>query len=50
MNILAHNDDLNGVREYLYELKEMGPDALIIADPAIFDLAKEICHRIPPPS
>lgn len=46
VNILAHNDDLNGVREYLYELKEMGPDALIIADPAIFDLAKEICPEI----
>ena len=46
VNILAHNDDLDGVEEYLYELKEMGPDALIIADPAIFDLAKEICPEI----
>lgn len=46
VNILAHNDDLDGVREYLYELKEMRPDALIIADPAIFDLAKEICPEI----
>ncbi len=46
VNILAHNDDLDGVREYLYELKEMEPDALIIADPAIFDLAKEICPEI----
>ena len=46
VNILAHNDDLDGVREYLYELKDMGPDALIIADPAIFDLAKEICPEI----
>ena len=40
VNILAHNDDLDGVRDYLYELKEMKPDALIIADPAIFDLAR----------
>ncbi len=46
VNILAHNDDLDGVREYLYELKEMRPDALIIADPAIFELAKEICPEI----
>lgn len=46
VNILAHNDDLDGVRDYLYELKEMKPDALIIADPAIFDLAKEICPEI----
>mgnify|MGYP000326186547 FL=1 len=35
-NILAHNDDLEGVREYFQELKEIKPDALIIADPAIF--------------
>ena len=46
VNILAHNDDLEGVSEYLHELKEMGPDALIIADPAIFDLAGEICPSI----
>lgn len=46
VNILAHNDDLTGVREYLQELKEIGPDALIIADPAIFMLAKEICPEI----
>ena len=29
-------DDLPGVREYLKELKELKPDALIIADPGIF--------------
>lgn len=33
VNILAHNRDLEGVREYLQELKEIGPDALIITDP-----------------
>ena len=36
VNILAHNRDLRGVREYLTELKDMAPDALIIADPGIF--------------
>lgn len=46
VNILAHNDDLEGVEEYLKELKEMKPDALIIADPAIFMMAKEICPEI----
>lgn len=45
-NILAHNDDLEGVREYFKELKELKPDALIIADPAVFTLAKEICPEI----
>ncbi len=46
VNILAHNGDLDGVKAYLQELKEIGPDALIIADPAIFMLAKEICPDI----
>jgi len=41
-NILAHNADLNGVKEYFEELKEIKPDALIIADPAIFTIAKEV--------
>lgn len=46
VNILAHNQDLGGVREYLGELKELRPDGLIIADPGIFMLAKEICPEI----
>ena len=46
VNILAHNQDLDGVREYLGELKELRPDALIIADPGIFMLAQEICPEI----
>lgn len=41
-NILAHNADLAGVRKYFEELKEVGMDALIIADPAIFTIAKEV--------
>ncbi len=45
-NILAHNYDLEGVREYLKELKEIKPDALIVADPGIFTMAKEICPEI----
>ncbi|HIR76275.1 MAG TPA: U32 family peptidase [Candidatus Choladousia intestinipullorum] len=45
-NILAHNYDLNGIREYFRQLKEIGPDALIIADPGVFMIAKEICPEI----
>ena len=48
-NILAHNYDLDGVREYLTELQNMKPDrpdALIIADPAIFTIAGEVCPDI----
>lgn len=41
-NILAHNDDLNGVEEYFKELKEICPDAVIISDPGVFAIAKQI--------
>lgn len=45
-NILAHNYDLDGARTYFRELKAMKPDALIIADPGMFMLAREICPEI----
>lgn len=45
-NILAHNNDLPGIRAYFEELKELKPDALIIADPAVFTIAGEVCPEI----
>ncbi len=45
-NILAHNADLEGAREYFKELKALGPDALIISDPGMFTIAKEECPKI----
>ncbi|ABX42652.1 peptidase U32 family protein [Lachnoclostridium phytofermentans] len=45
-NITAHNRDLKGVEEYFRELKEVKPDALIISDPGVFDIAKEIVPEI----
>lgn len=41
-NILAHNADLEPVKVYIEELKTVGPDALIIADPAIFSIVREM--------
>jgi len=41
-NILAHNGDLEGVRTYFEELKDVGPDALIISDPGVFMIAREV--------
>lgn len=41
-NILAHNDDLPGVEAYFKELKEIGPDALIISDPGVFAIARRV--------
>ena len=45
-NILAHNEDLDGVRRYFEELKSIGPDALIISDPGVFMIAKEVAPEI----
>ena len=45
-NILAHNDDLDGARAYFEELKTIGPDALIISDPGMFTIAREVCPEI----
>lgn len=45
-NILAHNEDLKGARAYFDELKDLKPDALIIADPGMFALAREVCPEI----
>ncbi len=45
-NILAHNGDLAGAEKYFEELRELSPDALIIADPGMFMLAKKICPEI----
>lgn len=45
-NIFAHNDDLAGIRSYFEQLKPVGIDALIISDPAVFMLAKEILPEV----
>ncbi len=41
-NIIAHNEDLEGFRQYFEELKELQPDAVIISDPGVFEIAKEV--------
>ena len=45
-NITAHNRDLEAVHAYFQELKEIKPDALIISDPGVFMIAKEVCPEI----
>ena len=41
-NILAHNRDLEDAYGYFEELKTVKPDALIISDPGIFQIAREV--------
>ncbi len=45
-NITAHDRDLAGVEQYFEELKEIGPDALIISDPGVFTIARKVCPGI----
>lgn len=42
MNIVPHDEDMNGLEDYLKFLDEIGVDALIISDPGIFSIAKEL--------
>lgn len=50
VNIFAHNDDIEGIREYFKDIKESGLeehiDAFIISDPGIFTLAKRMLPGI----
>lgn len=45
-NIFAHNYDIEGIYEYFRELKEIGPDAVIISDAGVFSIAKEVMPEI----
>ena len=42
VNIFAHNSDLDGLYEYLQSLKDIGADAVIVADLGVFDVARQI--------
>lgn len=46
VNITAHNDDMDGVKEYLKELREIHPDGLIISDPGVFMMAKAFAPNL----
>jgi putative protease len=42
VNIVFHNKDVEGLEEYLKDLKECGVDAIIISDPIVLDIANKI--------
>ena len=46
-NIIAHEDDMADAEGYFEELRGMGPDALLIADPGMFMTARRVCPGIP---
>ena len=47
VNIFPHNDDLTGLPEYLRFLRDIHVDALLIADPGIFNMARELVPEVP---
>lgn len=46
-NIYAHDRDMDEARQYFNELSKLRPDAILIADPGLFMLEREICPEIP---
>ena len=46
-NIVAHNADLKDAERYFSRLRELRPDAVLIADPGMFRLARRYCPEIP---
>lgn len=42
INIFAHNEDIQPLRKYLNQIKELEIDAFIVSDPGIFTLIREI--------
>ena len=45
-NIFAHNRDLDEAEAYFKELREMKPDAVLVADPGMFALARRVMPEI----
>ena len=47
VNIFAHREDFQGLGKYLQFLKDIQVDGIIISDPGILSLAKELIPEIP---
>ncbi len=46
LNVLPHNEDLEGLEDYLKELYELGIDAAIVSDPGIIMTAREVVPNL----
>lgn len=47
VNIFAHDNDFNGLKDYLLGLRDMKADGVILSDPGILALARRIIPEIP---
>jgi U32 family peptidase len=41
MNIIPHNEDLQGMPEYVKTVSQLGIDAVILSDPGVYSIVKE---------
>ena len=41
VNIVFHNEDLEGLKEYLIELEKAAVDAIIVSDPSVIDIVRD---------
>ena len=46
LNLFAHHRDLERIEESLPILRDLKPDGLIVADPAVFELARQIAPEL----
>jgi len=46
MNIIPHNADLEGMSEYAKKAYDMGIDAIILSDPGVYMIVKEVAPKM----
>ena len=46
INVFPHNEDLEGLEEYLKNLYDLGVDAIIVSDPGIIMTAREVVPEL----
>ncbi len=46
LNVFARNFDLNGAGEYIKELESLGVDAVLISDPGLIAIAREVAPNL----
>lgn len=47
LNIVPHDEDLNGLDEYVKNLNDIGIDAVIVSDPGIFNIVRSMAKDLP---
>ncbi|MDY3030861.1 MAG: U32 family peptidase [Clostridia bacterium] len=46
-NILPHNEDIEKFEDFIKEMRPLGFDAVLIADPGLFDMVSELAPELP---